>query len=126
MKTHLTRTLATAVAAVALLSSCFGTVGYYGEYDASPPAAYIATATPVYYNGYPWYWYGDRWYCREGARWRMYRDEPAYLRDYRVHAAVPVVRQSYGRTEYYARPPEVHGAVRVGGGYHQAVPVRHR
>jgi hypothetical protein len=101
------------IAAGLLCGSCFGTLGVVGEYDVGyPPASYIATATPVYYEGYPSYWYGGRWYRREGASWRAYHDEPGYLRDSRTHAAVPVVRQSYGRGQYYA---PVHGAVPVRG-----------
>jgi hypothetical protein len=49
-----------------------------------PDAAYIATADPVYYNGIPHYWFRDRWYYREGARWAWYHEgEPRYLHDYR-------------------------------------------
>jgi hypothetical protein len=119
----LARLAVTLSLAVAMLSGCFGTVGYVGEYEeyGYPPEAYIATATPVYYGGYASYWYGGRWYHRDGGRWRSYRQEPVYLRDYRVHASVPVIRQPYGRT-YYGH---VHvNPVRVNPPSHGAVPVR--
>jgi hypothetical protein len=50
-----------------------------------PPAAYIATAAPVYFEGRPAYWYGNRWYYRDGGAWRYYHDEPRFLHDYRYH-----------------------------------------
>jgi hypothetical protein len=79
-----------------LFASCVPAVGVYEE-DGYPPAEFIATATPVYYEGYPSYYYGGRWYRREGVGWHLYREEPAYLRDYRaVHAAAPI-RTYYGR-----------------------------
>ena len=99
--------------AVVSLSSCWGTVGVVGEYDEGyPPEGYIATATPVYYEGFPSYWYGGRWYRREGAGWRAYHDEPAYLHNYRSRAAP--VRQSYGRGQYYG-----HARGGGGGGHHR-------
>ena len=115
------RALLTGIATIAALTSCYGTVGVAGEYydDGYPPDSYIATATPVYYEGYPSYWYGGRWYRREGTRWHSYRNEPVYLRDYRAHAAVPVVRQSYGRGQYY-------GHAHYSAPVHQSVPVHRR
>jgi hypothetical protein len=48
-----------------------------------PPAAYIATSRPVYYQGHATYWYHGRWHYRYGRNWRTYNTEPRYLRDYR-------------------------------------------
>ena len=45
-----------------------------------PPAAYVASTAPVYYEGRPAYFYGDRWYYRDGGGWGYYRNEPEYLR----------------------------------------------
>jgi hypothetical protein len=53
------------------------------EIRIGPPAWYIATSRPVYYEGHAAYWYGNRWQYREGNRWHTYRDEPRYLRDRR-------------------------------------------
>jgi hypothetical protein len=53
------------------------------EIQISPPAWFIATNRPTYYQGRPAYWYGNRWHYREGRAWRTYREEPAYLRDQR-------------------------------------------
>lgn len=61
----------------------------------SPPAWFIATASPVYYEGHASYWYGDRWYYRDGGAWRNYHAEPGYLHDYRGHHESG--RQFYGR-----------------------------
>jgi hypothetical protein len=115
----MTRIIVCAIASVALFTSCYGTVGVEGGYydDGYPSAAYIATATPVYYQGYPSYYYGNRWYYRYNNGWRSWHDEPAYLHDYRVHASVPVVRQSYGNT-YYTQPT-YHGSAPV---YHPTAP----
>ncbi len=55
------------------------------------PPAVIATQTPVYYEGRPAYWYGNRWYYRDAQRhWGYYRNEPPYLRDHRMHHPPPV------------------------------------
>jgi hypothetical protein len=60
-----------------------------------PTPEFIATTAPVYYQGHAAYWYGDRWYYRDGGNWRAYDDEPHELRDYREHHD----RQRY----YYGR-----------------------
>ena len=51
----------------------------------APPAAYIATAQPEYFEGRPVYWYNNNWYYRDHGRWSYYRREPVYLRDRRAH-----------------------------------------
>jgi hypothetical protein len=53
------------------------------EVRIGPPAWYIATTRPTYYEGHASYWYGNRWHYREGNRWRAYREEPRYLRERR-------------------------------------------
>ncbi len=99
-----------------LCSSCFGTVGVVGEVDEGyPPPAFIATATPVYYEGHATYWYGGQWYARDGARWSAYRAEPVYLRDYRARGVPP--RQLYGRGRPVVSRPAV--AHPVGGHPHR-------
>jgi hypothetical protein len=60
-----------------------------------PPAAYIATAAPVYFEGHAAYWWGNRWYYREGPSWRYYHAEPPFLRDWRGHHEV--ARRYYER-----------------------------
>ncbi len=106
--------IALALAGAGLLSSCWGTVGVADEgYDYGygyPPNAYVATAAPVYYDGYPNYWWGGRWYGRYGGGWHAYREEPEYLRSYRTHWASPP-RANYGRGQYYGH---AHGF----GGFH--------
>lgn len=52
-----------------------------------PPAAYIATSQPEYFEGRPVYWYNNSWYFRDHGRWSYYRREPVYLRDRRAHVA---------------------------------------
>jgi len=95
----MTRMFATLLGALALsaFTACWP-VGVAGDVvvdEGYPPAAYIATSTPVYYGGYPNYWYGGRWYSRYGGGWHAYREEPGYLHDYRYRAAP--ARQYYGR-----------------------------
>jgi hypothetical protein len=53
-----------------------------------PPAEYVATADPVYYNGYAHYYYGNHWYYRDHyGRWAYYHGgEPAYFHDYHYRA----------------------------------------
>jgi hypothetical protein len=53
----------------------------------SPPAAYIATSQPEYFEGRPVYYYNNNWYYRDHGRWSYYRREPVYLRDRRAHWA---------------------------------------
>jgi hypothetical protein len=60
-----------------------------------PPSWFIATARPVYYEGRPAYWYGNRWYYRDGRNWHSYREEPSYLREHRGRRHDQ--RQYYGR-----------------------------
>jgi hypothetical protein len=99
----------------AVLGACVP-VGY--EYDevgayGYPPAGYIATATPVYYGGYPHYWYGGRWYMRGEGGWRTYRTEPEFLRTRRAGGVVVAApRANYGRGAYY-------GHATYGGGRHR-------
>jgi hypothetical protein len=73
--------------------------------DVPPPPEYIATVEPIYYEGHPAYWYNNRWYYRDGARWGYYHDEPGFLRDRRFHSPP-------GRWHYAAR-----GGFR--GGFHR-------
>ena len=58
-----------------------------------PPIAYIDTAEPIYYEGHASYWYGNRWYYRDGPRWRHYDREPDELRERRSHG--PPKRRVY-------------------------------
>jgi hypothetical protein len=73
----------------------------------SPPAWFISTAAPVYYDGHVLYWYGDRWYFRHGNSWRYYTEEPVHLREYRRQHRP--VRYFYGRNH---RNPRVHREMR--------------
>ena len=45
----------------------------------SPPAAFIATTLPEYFDGRPVYWWDGFWFYRDGRRWNFYRDEPQPL-----------------------------------------------
>ena len=60
-----------------------------------PPAAFIATSRPVYFQGHATYWYEHRWHYRDGRRWRTYEAEPRHLREYRNHHEPE--RYYYGR-----------------------------
>jgi hypothetical protein len=48
-----------------------------------PPASYVASYEPVYYNGYAHYYYNNNWYYRDHGAWRGYAVEPGYLHGYR-------------------------------------------
>jgi hypothetical protein len=48
-----------------------------------PPAWFIATTSPVYYEGHASYWYGNQWHYRQGRTWHTYQREPMYLHDRR-------------------------------------------
>lgn len=66
------------------------------------PATVEVTGAPVvvdtypaeYYDGHRVYYYGDRWYYRDGAAWRYYRQEPPelYRRRPYVQSAPPAYR----------------------------------
>jgi len=86
----MTRILATLLAVVSLAS---GAAQAQIEINVGPPSGFIATTSPVYFEGHAAYWYGDRWQYREGGRWHGYREEPAYLREYRGRRAPE--RRSY-------------------------------
>jgi hypothetical protein len=59
-----------------------------------PPAEYIATTEPVYYEGHAAYWYNNHWFWRdEHGGWGHYDNEPAFLADRRAHS--PPARQSF-------------------------------
>ena len=84
----MTRALVTLVKrglCVAAIVSCLMALPAHAQVQIviSPPAWFIATSWPVYFEGHATYWYGDRWYYRDGGAWRYYREEPAHLRDYR-------------------------------------------
>lgn len=89
------RTFLKLVAAGTLALASLGTSGCYDEVYGDPayyPSdAIVATEEPVYYDGFPTYFYGGRWFYRDGNRWSYYRSEPSYLRQYR--GAHPAVRR---------------------------------
>jgi hypothetical protein len=74
------------------------------EIRISPPAWFIATTQPVYYEGHASYWYGGQWHYRQGRNWRTYREEPRYLRDHRGHQNPG--RRDYGRGQDHDRGRE--------------------
>jgi hypothetical protein len=84
----------------ALLGVTMFASGCYGEVDADPayypPASYVVTAQPVYYEGHASYWYGGRWVYRDGASWNYYRTEPQYLGARRGYVGSP--RRVYERS----------------------------
>jgi hypothetical protein len=53
-----------------------------------PPAEWVATSEPVYYEGHAAYWYNNHWYWHdEHGAWNHYDAEPAFLAERRAHAA---------------------------------------
>lgn len=52
----------------------------YADVGVAPVEVDIATYPQTYYEGRPYYFYGDHWYYRgEGGRWAYDRREPAEL-----------------------------------------------
>jgi hypothetical protein len=90
-----------------------------GAYDDYPPDAYIATADPYYFDGHASYWYGNRWYYRDGGHWAHYDHEPPALYQRRIQAAP--ARHSYEpyRGHAPARQSASHGGGRGGGHGHR-------
>jgi hypothetical protein len=82
-----------------------------GAYDNYPPDAYIATADPYYFDGHASYWYGNRWYYRDGGHWAHYDHEPPALYQRRIQAAP--ARRSY--ESYRGHAPSARPASHGGG-----------
>jgi hypothetical protein len=59
---------------------------YPTEYVAEVPAR-IEYYPHTYYQGRPAYLVGERWYYHTRERWVVFREEPAHLREYRMHGA---------------------------------------
>lgn len=118
MKQHLFALALAVFAAVSIGSATDADAQIVVDVGFAPPAAYIATVTPEYYEGRPVYFYNDQWYYRDHGRWMYYRHEPAYLhgrRDYWVHR--PGYRGAYRGGPAY-RGGGYHGGYHGGGRYH--------
>jgi hypothetical protein len=92
-------------AALASTAGCAVEAGaaFPGGGDDYPPDSFIATTTPVYYEGHASYWYGGRWYYRDGSHWSHYDREPAAL--YQRRSQAPPARRTYeARGRAVARP----------------------
>ncbi len=77
-------------------------VNYY------PPAAYIATAQPEYYQNRPVYYYNNSWYYRDHGRWSYYRRARVPARSARVLGRAPLRRRTRGpRSAALSLPPLV-------------------
>jgi hypothetical protein len=61
--------------------------------DVAPPAAFLATVEPFYYDNRPVYWYANRWRYRDAQGWHSYDAEPRLLQEHRAH--MPQTRWSY-------------------------------
>jgi hypothetical protein len=70
--------LGVSVALAGAMTGCYDEepVGY-AEVTAAPVD--IETYPSVVYMGEPVYFYGGRWWHRDGAHWSYYKDEPAEL-----------------------------------------------
>jgi hypothetical protein len=109
-KTRMLRRFACAVGLSAMLAATPGCVPFIA-YDDYPPDAYVATTEPVYFEGRPMYWYGNRWSYREGGRWNHYEREPPALYQRRMQG--PPARRTYEPPR--ARPSAGHFGGRPGG-----------
>ena len=87
--TALVKLAPAAVVSLVVLGTTGCAAEVYGDAAYYPNDSFVATADPVYFDGQANYYYGDRWYYRNGGRWSSYRSEPSYLRTYRgSHPAV--------------------------------------
>jgi len=86
-------TILTSVVVASCLASTSATAGIHIQI--SPPAAFIATTSPVYYEGHAAYWYGGSWQYRDGGRWQRYQTEPRSLHERRTRQEPQ--RHFYGR-----------------------------
>ena len=102
MTTHakLGRVLAATIALVASGTTLGCAVSAYpentyvdGDY---PPADFIATVQPVYFEGHAAYFYNNRWYYRDGNRWGHYDHEPPALATHRAQFTASA-RVNYAR-----------------------------
>jgi hypothetical protein len=82
---------------------------YYVEGD-YPPADWIATTEPVYFEGHAAYWYHGRWCYRDGNRWSSYQREPPALAQHRAQYGAPARRN-------YARPSTIRSTPTSRGGH---------
>jgi hypothetical protein len=87
---------------------------YPGYGDDYPPDTFIATTDPVYFEGHAAYWYGNRWFYRDGGRWNHYDREPAGLAQRRGQGSP--ARYSYGSSGR-ATVHSGGGGARGGGGH---------
>jgi hypothetical protein len=62
-----------------------------------PTADFLTTVQPVYYENHAAYWWHNRWVYRDGAGWRGYATEPAFLAQRRMHD--PPGRWFYGQKD---------------------------
>src|SRR5277367_6116158 len=83
-KVLLSTTLIVSSAIAAAITFTPSTASAQEYYVSVVPPAYIAWTEPVYYGGRAHYYYNGSWMYRDGARWRYYRQEPAYFHDWRT------------------------------------------
>ncbi len=79
-------------------------------YEGTLPGA-IEVAPQVVYEGRPTYYYQNRWYYRDGQKWRYYRSEPNNLAEH--------------RRRFQAQPPPPQH-YQEGPGHHEQYPQDHR
>jgi hypothetical protein len=108
MNNNLKSTLKIALCAGALAAGASAARAQIEVTVGFPDAGFIATTEPVVFEGHAAYWFGGRWYYRDGRSWRYYREEPGFLRDRRMRRAPE--RHFYGRAH--------------AGGFRAAAPAR--
>jgi hypothetical protein len=79
-----------------------GQVGF--SLQVGPPTPeFIATTSPVYFEGHPTYWYNGYWHWRDPrGQWQFYRQEPPALASRRVQR--PPRRVFYENQRPWGRP----------------------
>lgn len=95
MKNKFNALLKTALCAGTIAVAATGARAQITLSIAFPTPEFIATTPPVFFEGHAAYWFGGRWYFRDGRAWRYYREEPSFLRERRMHHEPE--RHFYGR-----------------------------
>ncbi len=85
MNRKLRRALLWAGGLLLLVSSALAGRPARAQPEVLPPPEFRATTEPSYYDGQPYYWYGNHWYYRDSSGWRALYEEPAFLREHREH-----------------------------------------
>jgi hypothetical protein len=87
-----------------------------------PPAEFVASIQPIYFENHAAYWWHNHWLWRDGAGWHTWEHEPAFLMQHRLHD--PAGRWFYGHHDVHGEGNYGHDD-HGGHGGHEAPPPAH-